>query len=92
MLAELAQALDYACITVRRLLKQIGYFRSYTDTYHGQVSTLGYTYTAKCYDCHGSHKIQRVDDPTSTVSQYPISRHRSMGATRSATSLPVSTR
>lgn len=30
-LAELAQALDYAGITVRRLLKQIGYFRSYTD-------------------------------------------------------------
>lgn len=30
MLAELAQALDYALITVRRLLNQIGYFRSYT--------------------------------------------------------------
>jgi len=31
MLAELAEALDYAGITVRRLLNQIGYFRSYTD-------------------------------------------------------------
>lgn len=30
MLAELAHALDYALISVRRLLKQIGYFRSYT--------------------------------------------------------------
>lgn len=38
MLAELAQALDYACITVRRLLKQIGYFRSYTD--NGKWYTL----------------------------------------------------
>ena len=30
LLAELAQALDYAPITVRRLLKEVGYFRSYT--------------------------------------------------------------
>ncbi|NBR29298.1 MAG: cytochrome C, partial [Betaproteobacteria bacterium] len=42
-------------------------FRSYTDTYHGQVNTLGYTYTAKCFDCHASHTIQRVKDPASTV-------------------------
>ncbi len=40
---------------------------SYTQTYHGQVNTLGYAYTAKCFDCHGSHAIQRVDDPASTV-------------------------
>ena len=42
-------------------------FRSYTDTYHGQVSTLGYGYTAKCFDCHASHTIQRVTDPASRV-------------------------
>jgi hypothetical protein len=30
MLADLAQALSYAFITVRRLLNQIGYFRSFT--------------------------------------------------------------
>ena len=42
-------------------------FRSYTGTYHGQVNTLGYAYTAKCFDCHGNHGIQRVDDPKSTV-------------------------
>lgn len=41
--------------------------RSYLRTYHGQVSSLGYAYTAKCFDCHGSHTVQRVDDPTSTV-------------------------
>jgi predicted CXXCH cytochrome family protein len=40
---------------------------SYTGTYHGQVNTLGYAYTAKCFDCHASHAIQRVDDPASTV-------------------------
>jgi len=40
---------------------------SYRDTYHGQVGKLGYAYTAKCYDCHGSHGILKVDDPKSTV-------------------------
>jgi cytochrome b subunit of formate dehydrogenase len=41
---------------------------SYRDTYHGQVGKLGYAYTAKCFDCHGSHGILKVDDPESTVS------------------------
>ena len=42
-------------------------FRSYGDTYHGQVTTAGYTYTAMCFDCHGKHDIKRVSDPASTV-------------------------
>ncbi len=42
-------------------------FATYRDTYHGQINTLGYAYTAKCFDCHGSHEILRVDDPESTV-------------------------
>ncbi len=46
--------------------------KTYTETYHGQVNKLGYAYTAKCFDCHGSHTIQRVDDPKSTV--YPSNR------------------
>ena len=46
--------------------------QTYMDTYHGQVNTLGYAYTAKCFDCHGNHKIQRVNDPYSTV--YPANR------------------
>ena len=41
--------------------------KSLYGTYHGQVNTLGYAYTAKCFDCHGSHGIQRVSDPKSTV-------------------------
>ncbi|MBI1943475.1 MAG: cytochrome C [Betaproteobacteria bacterium] len=40
---------------------------TYTQTYHGQVNTLGYAYTAKCYDCHGSHTVKRVADPASQV-------------------------
>jgi transposase len=38
MLDQLAQALDYALISVRRFLKQIGYFRSYT--HNGKWYTL----------------------------------------------------
>jgi nitrate/TMAO reductase-like tetraheme cytochrome c subunit len=40
---------------------------TYRDTYHGKVNKLGYGYTAKCYDCHGSHGILRPDDPESKV-------------------------
>jgi predicted CXXCH cytochrome family protein len=40
---------------------------TYLGTYHGQVSTLGYTYTAKCYECHGHHEIKRVADEASSM-------------------------
>ena len=40
---------------------------SYKDTFHGRISSLGYAYTAKCYDCHGSHQILKVNDPKSKV-------------------------
>ena len=40
---------------------------SYRDTYHGQVNKLGFTYTAKCSNCHGNHGIAKVDDPASKV-------------------------
>jgi cytochrome b subunit of formate dehydrogenase len=40
---------------------------SYADSYHGKVDTLGYSYTAKCHDCHGSHNILKVDDKNSKV-------------------------
>ena len=42
--------------------------KSYRTTYHGQVNRLGYAYTAKCFDCHGSHDILKVDDPAAKVS------------------------
>jgi cytochrome b subunit of formate dehydrogenase len=46
--------------------------QTYLSTYHGQVENLGYAYTAKCFDCHGFHTIQKVDDPSSTV--FPANR------------------
>ena len=42
-------------------------YKSYRETYHGQVHSLGYSYTAKCYDCHGSHTIKRLADPTAKM-------------------------
>ena len=46
--------------------------KTYRETYHGQVEKLGYGYTAKCFNCHGSHTIQPVDNPNSMV--YPANR------------------
>jgi cytochrome b subunit of formate dehydrogenase len=41
--------------------------KSYLGTYHGKITRLGYGETAKCFDCHGSHQIKRLDDPASTM-------------------------
>lgn len=41
--------------------------KTYFASYHGQVNRLGYTHTAKCFDCHGGHNLKAVDDPTSSV-------------------------
>ncbi len=46
--------------------------KSYLQTYHGQVTILGYGYTAKCFDCHGNHAIVPVGSPASPV--YPANR------------------
>jgi cytochrome b subunit of formate dehydrogenase/cytochrome c5 len=42
-------------------------YKSYKATYHGQISSLGYAHTAKCFDCHGSHAILAVKDKESKV-------------------------
>jgi cytochrome b subunit of formate dehydrogenase len=43
-------------------------YRTYRDTYHGQVQPLGGTRAARCSDCHGTHNIRRPADPASTLS------------------------
>ncbi|HZY10152.1 MAG TPA: hypothetical protein VFF29_03270 [Bacteroidota bacterium] len=43
--------------------------KTYFETYHGKVSKLGYTKTAKCYDCHGAHDILPVSDSRSHLSR-----------------------
>jgi DnaJ-class molecular chaperone len=46
--------------------------KTYRDTFHGKVTTLGFTRVAKCADCHGSHGIQPAADPRSRVSPVNI--------------------
>ncbi|MCU7916059.1 MAG: cytochrome C [Candidatus Thiodiazotropha sp. (ex Gloverina cf. vestifex)] len=41
--------------------------QTYRSSYHGQVNKLGYTHTAKCYDCHGGHNVLEIKDPASAV-------------------------
>jgi cytochrome b subunit of formate dehydrogenase len=41
--------------------------KTYLGTYHGKITRLGYGETAKCYDCHGSHQIARLEDPASMM-------------------------
>jgi cytochrome b subunit of formate dehydrogenase len=42
-------------------------YESYRATYHGKVSTLGFTYTAKCSNCHGSHDVEPSKNPKSMM-------------------------
>ncbi|MCX5691089.1 MAG: hypothetical protein NTV94_15105 [Planctomycetota bacterium] len=43
------------------------YYQTYAASYHGQVTRLGTTRAARCSDCHGSHDIKELKDPTSKV-------------------------
>ena len=40
---------------------------TYRDTFHGQVTALGFTPVAKCVDCHGPHRVYPKSDPRSAV-------------------------
>jgi len=43
---------------------------TYRDTFHSQLGLLGgYVETARCWDCHGAHKILPTADPHSPVNQ-----------------------
>jgi hypothetical protein len=44
------------------------YLKTYRDTFHGQVTALGYSRVATCASCHGSHEILPASNPASTVS------------------------
>ncbi len=41
---------------------------TYRDTFHSQVSALGYQQVARCWDCHGEHDILPASDPNSKIS------------------------
>ena len=41
----------------------------YRQSLHGQLTQLGFEAAAECADCHGSHEIMPIDDPTSRVAK-----------------------
>ncbi len=45
---------------------------SYFETFHGKVVDLGFTATAKCQDCHGSHDILPKANAASMISRENI--------------------
>ncbi len=40
---------------------------SYRDTFHGQVTELGFIATARCWSCHGVHEILPASNPKSKI-------------------------
>ncbi len=42
--------------------------KTYRDTFHGQVTSLGFVRVAKCADCHGAHEVHPKSDARSMVS------------------------
>ena len=42
---------------------------TYRETYHGQVTSLGYSTVARCSDCHGSHDIAPPNEVGSRLSK-----------------------
>ena len=42
-------------------------FATYRDTFHAQVSALGFQQVARCWDCHAYHDILPASDPKSTI-------------------------
>jgi len=42
-------------------------YETYFETYHGQVTALGFGLTAKCSDCHSPHLMLPASDEESTV-------------------------
>jgi nitrate/TMAO reductase-like tetraheme cytochrome c subunit len=40
---------------------------TFRDTFHGQVTSLGFRQVAGCADCHGAHEILPASDPRSPI-------------------------
>jgi nitrate/TMAO reductase-like tetraheme cytochrome c subunit len=45
------------------------YVDTYRDTFHGQVTALGYARMATCASCHGAHDVLPASNPASKVSK-----------------------
>ena len=40
---------------------------TYRDTFHGQVTALGFAVTARCWNCHRAHEILPASNPKSSI-------------------------
>jgi hypothetical protein len=47
---------------------------TYRDTFHAQVSALGFQRIARCWDCHDFHDILPASDPKSTIAPAQLIR------------------
>jgi nitrate/TMAO reductase-like tetraheme cytochrome c subunit len=43
--------------------------KTYRDTFHGQVTELGFRAVATCADCHGNHAVLPAGNPKSPINQ-----------------------
>ena len=43
--------------------------KTYRDTFHGQITSLGFRAVASCADCHGNHQILPASDPASPIAK-----------------------
>ena len=43
--------------------------KTYRDTFHGQITNLGFRAVAACADCHGNHRILPASDPSSPIAR-----------------------
>ena len=43
--------------------------KTYRDTFHGQVTKLGFRAVATCADCHGNHRILPASNPASPIAR-----------------------
>jgi len=43
--------------------------RTYRDTFHGQVTALGFERVAKCANCHEAHRVLPASNPASSISR-----------------------
>ncbi len=48
--------------------------KTYEDTFHGQVTTLGFVVTARCWSCHEAHEILPASDPRSSIAPANLTR------------------
>ncbi len=46
-----------------------GQMKTFRDTFHGQITNLGFRAVAACADCHGSHRILPASDPASPIAK-----------------------